>query len=649
MSNFKGGVMTTLGLVLLLLLPMTIIAGFLHGFAKGLGWSPLRAWRLVVFAWLLPVAGWLLTGWTPAESWSAAVDHLQAGTWWMVWAELAPLLLPLALSLGALQYGVEWNQVLNGQGVSPRKAGEFMRRLWSRSMRRAAGETRHRFLVPLLDRHGNPVIGRTAVHEVGTSDYGIPKDTRLLTIPHSALGQHMALLGSPGRGKTVLLMRLMRAWLEAAWLRYGKGTGDRPLLIFLNCKGGDEAGVMETNFRQMCESYGLHGARVGQWPPRKPPPGARPVEYGERLDLWSLGWSAPGVVQEQDPLLRLAEVLAQLVPENDVFFEDILDELVWLVITAGDGPPASSVEFIDRLSLDYLVEAHKNNPGAVEFLRTNKRHIPAIMARYRGFFRRVGLGFDGGRRVEDFDALILTVEGTMNRKTASAQAQGIVELITDMAAQKGFHRDVLFVIDEFSAVSSRVNISNLAERARSLGIGVLPVAQSYRAFGPDEDERHRLLETMAGGVLCMSTPNPDDVVKLAGTKVAVEVGVKRLDDGSFGDEGTGRAQYQLLASPDQIRAMGKWPGAVAYMRNNEVCWGIVAPGGLYERPGFGTRAMLKDAAYTPIEGPRLVYDELEAGRDDPALTDERSDDVADQEAVALGDELEGGAEQWDRL
>jgi len=574
-----------------ILAPLVVIALAVRAVAGLYGWSPTRSWRLVIASWVPMVLGWLLWGWTPWQGLVQGWGLVQAGELSSAWAAMLPISAPLGVAAGGVLHVVHWHQMTRGGASNPYAAGNYAGKMWLASMRRARREVKAAGLNPMVSRKGHPVLGRAAMRIEGTTEYGVPADVRLLEVPLEAFGQHIAVVGAPGKGKTVLLLRAMRAWMEAAWLQYGMGTADRPLLIFLDCKGGRDGASTQKRFRRMAESYGLAPGRVGEWP------------KNVRLDLWTL------------PIDRMAEVLIEMVKADHPFFADVQDELVNLVIRAGGQAPVSSAEFIERMSVDWLKEAYQGDAATLDFLTQNKQHIPAIMARYRVFFRRIGRTFDAGRSLEDFDALILTVEGTANQKTAAAQAQGIVELVTDMATAPTFQRRVLFVLDEFSAISDRVRISQLMERSRSLGVGVMPVAQSFYSLGPNRDERANLLALCSGGVLLMHTPDPEELANLAGSRIGVEVGVKRLDNGGWGDEGTGRAQHQMVVPPDWIRTMGKWPGAVCYIRNGSATFGQVTPGGIEVKASAGERKMLRRQAWTPIEGVRKTIDELEAGLD----------------------------------
>src|SRR6185436_1049651 len=107
-----------------------------------------------------------------------------------------------------------------------------------------------------------------------------------------------------------------------------------------------------------------------------------------------------------------------------------------LAVLAPCGPPTSSVDFVARLNGEWLKNAYGPRfPGEMESIKENTKHFAGIAARYRGLFRKLGRALDAGRHLGDFDAVICTIEGTQNMRTAAAMAQAVVELVTDLATR----------------------------------------------------------------------------------------------------------------------------------------------------------------------------------------------------------------------
>ena len=131
----------------------------------------------------------------------------------------------------------------------------------------------------------------------------------------------------------------------------------------------------------------------------------------------------------------------------------------------------------------------------------------------------------------------------------------LTELVAHTATSADSERRaILLAADDYSAVSRRVPISNLYERGRSLGLGVQVSAQSWQGLGRDDDERYRIAATADGGIWLMSTPHPQPVVELAGTRRVLE-SAHKLVGATWGEEGTTRTQHAWIADPDLIRTL----------------------------------------------------------------------------------------------
>ena len=114
------------------------------------------------------------------------------------------------------------------------------------------------------------------------------------------------------------------------------------------------------------------------------------------------------------------------------------------------------------------------------------RQLGDIGLRFRTLLRRLGGGLDGPGGFADADAWYCILEGTAEISVAEAQARALVDLLASFAVhgpgaagRAGSGREILLAVDEFSAVSRRLPVWQLYERARSLGLAVQVSAQSW--------------------------------------------------------------------------------------------------------------------------------------------------------------------------
>ncbi|WP_226363113.1 TraM recognition domain-containing protein [Pseudonocardia sp. ICBG1142] len=185
----------------------------------------------------------------------------------------------------------------------------------------------------------------------------------------------------------------------------------------------------------------------------------------------------------------------------------------------------------------------------------------------------------------------------------------LIELLTYElgVAHHGQRRQVLFVIDEFSAVSGDTagDVINLVERLRSMGGSVIVSAQSYEGLADTEDQRRRLLGAMGGGALIGRTTGAEQLAERFGTRLVDEVGYQ-LDGARTTGVGTIRRQHTFLLDPNRLRQMPRHH--LAYATTDQVLYGVVAP---LRRSAAITSSPRRTA---PTSGPALSRRRLTAGQ-----------------------------------
>jgi hypothetical protein len=330
------------------------------------------------------------------------------------------------------------------------------------------------------------------------------------------------------------MIRLWAGWFTAALAAARTGHGRRPLLVVLDCKGGPDSRVKANRTKRLL--YGAGARRVAIWPDEA------------RLSLWEL------------PPQDLAVLLYQMIETGDgaaAYYADIMQAVLILAVTAPTGPPVNTAGFLDRLEAGWLQRAWGGGryPGQLDRVKAAGRHLPDIQLRFATLLSRLGPALDGPGTLADADAWYFILEGTSERSVAEAQAMAITELAAHAAASRSAEpRAILLAADDYSAVSGRVPLSNLYERGRSLGMGVQVSAQSWQGLGLNDDERHRITATADGGIFVMTTPYPEPLAALAGTRRVLETAHKLVGN-AWGDEGTTREQRAWTADPDIIRRL----------------------------------------------------------------------------------------------
>jgi hypothetical protein len=334
----------------------------------------------------------------------------------------------------------------------------------------------------------------------------------------------MAVLGIPGSGKTVTLLR--RVWIAAC-------AGMR--VVFVDCKGTDPGLAW-----QVTCAYRLANpaAVVGYWP-------TQPLDC----------WRGDGMAIAN----RLLAVEDWAAEGGGVYYRRMATLAIQLACTAPSGPPRSSGDFLRRLDLRKLQQLWRGDPTAqadLEQLAADPQVLAGLRGRYSAFFRALQGKADGCWGLEDVDLAVLTIPTIASRSDADAAVRLVLEDLGHFATKRKARLgdDVLLVLDEFSAVQGGTEQAiHLAERLRDVGVPVIFGAQSPEGLG-DERQQWRLLHTIGGGLVLHQTPDPEPLVQLAGT-IRVPEQAWQLDP--WGPAGQARVQMteQPRVDPNQVRQL----------------------------------------------------------------------------------------------
>jgi hypothetical protein len=541
--------------------PVTVVAAATFGYAWWRGAPPRRVyaaagWCLpMITAWLAAVAVWPVAGGAgpgggPAGTGTGAVWFRVLAAPYRSWAAMwglaghghliaaavasAPPAVPLGIVAGALGWSYRRFRMRSGTGgLTPAAPGAFDARQWHHQVRTARALIAAPGSLPLLSRTGQVIAGatiRTVRHRAG----------RAAAIPYQRLRAHQVVIGSTGTGKTTLLLRLWAGFMAAGLRGYAAGTGRRPLLVVLDCKGGASSRKVADRTRRVMRDAGARSTAI--WPDEA------------SLSLWTL------------PPDRLVTTLLDLIEHGTggaAYYTDIMESLVALAVAAPCGPPANSADFLTRLDADWLAAAYgaSGDGDAVATIRSGKKAFEDVRLRFTALWRRLGAGLDGGASFADCDAWYCVLEGTAEVAVAEAQARALTDLLACYAL--GGEREILLCVDEFSAVSRRLPISRLYERARSLGLAVQVSAQSWEGLAGTEDERQRVAATAEGGIWLLRTPRPEPVAALAGTRPSVDTSRRFSGAGPWQDDGLSRTRLAPVLDGDLVRRLDV--GQVCYV------------------------------------------------------------------------------------
>jgi hypothetical protein len=320
--------------------------------------------------------------------------------------------------------------------------------------------------------------------------------------------------------------------MAAGLRRYAAGAGRRPLLVVLDCKGGASSRKVADRTRRVLRDAGARSTAI--WPDEA------------ALSLWTL------------PPDRLVTALLDLIEHGTggaAYYTDVMESLVALAVCAPCGPPVSAADFLSRLDADWLAAAYgaAGDGEAVTVIRAGKRALDDVRLRFRALWRRLGTGLDGGTSFASADAWYCILEGTAEVAVAEAQARALADLLAFYALDGD--REILLCVDEFSAVSRRLPVSRLYERARSLGLAVQVSAQSWEGLAATEDERQRVAATAEGGIWLLRTPRPEPVAQLAGNQPTVDTSRRFAGPGTWDDDGLSRIRLAPVLDGDLVRRL----------------------------------------------------------------------------------------------
>jgi hypothetical protein len=495
-------------------LPVLFLAG---GLIRWRGWRP--GWiALCAFAVLVAEAAWVgpdllvmhFAGWT-----RFSVEH----PFQVIVPRLiteAPVGIPLGILLGALVLahgehtaaGAEWHP------ATQRKR--------AREQARAGRQLRRQ-----LERHReDPALPQLGVllEDLGLTSWVAG---RYVVVPADLRGLGQVVIGMPGMGKTVTLLRLV--YLAAKQGRQ---------VIFLDCKGTDPSlpGWVLAAYR----AANPH-ATVKRWP-------------HEPFDLWR---GSPSEVTNK--LLGTQQFATS---GGGIWYGDLAARATQLAVEAPAGPPRSSTDFLARLHAPALRKLWEqaDDPAEAEAALLDieafsPEELRGVRLKFATFFHSLRGRLDGSWAWEDTDLAICTIPA-MAKRDADAVVRALIEdlryYLLDPQRKPREGKDVTCIVDEFSAVHGATEQTiDLAERARDVGGQCVVASQTAQGLGSPE-QRAQLLGACTGGVFLFRTPDPEPFLAHAGTIRVPEFSWQVDQWGPIGQAKTFMAERPLV-DPNQVR------------------------------------------------------------------------------------------------
>lgn len=362
----------------------------------------------------------------------------------------------------------------------------------------------------LLGGGGGPGV---VIAQALSGEGALPSVGNLALLPLRRLGHHVLIMGATGAGKSESALRI--AWALA------KATD--VAVFYLDAKGD------RLTAERFCGLMEDAGRRTRVFP-------------NEPMD----GWRG----DQRAIANRLLEVVDYARIGPAAWYRDVAKATLALACTHPDGPPRSSGQLLARLDRDQLRKIH-GAAGAAGAITTEQ--VRQVRLRYEAFFGQAGRALDGDWGWEDTDAGYLLLDSLALHEEAATLGRFVLEDFAHyFSTRKPRERQVVLVVDEFSALAQSGRMASLIEQARVFNTGLVLAPQVAEGMG-DPAEAQRILGSVET-VICHRVNTPGPICELAGTRRRIEQSSHYDSSGQTG-EGSARVQHQFTVDPNRVRRL----------------------------------------------------------------------------------------------
>lgn len=203
---------------------------------------------------------------------------------------------------------------------------------------------------------------------------------------------------------------------------------------------------------------------------------------------------------------------------------------------------------------------HEGQPEALaDISDVEPKDARGVYNRYRAFFGKMRGQLDGTWTFADCDAAYFLVDGVSLQDSAIGLTRYLLQDFNNYAARrKAQGKQVLFIVDEFSAVERGTRIHDLIERLRGYGAATVVGSQSYAGLGEYAD---RIMDATPTKIV-HQCDDPERLTQRAGE---VEI-LRRTREVQQDDAALGLSGRMMVAEDREARVL---PDAVRQLAPGE--------------------------------------------------------------------------------